>query len=52
VDGLAVEEDFAALIANEADQRLAERGLAGAAFADEAEGLVALEFEAEPVDGA
>ena len=51
VDRLAVEEDLAALVADQPDQRLAEGGLARAAFADEAQRLVALQLEDQVVDG-
>ncbi len=49
--GFAVEEDLAALIADEADEGLPEGGLARAGFADETERLVPLQLEVEVVDG-
>ena len=47
----AVEGDLALLAADEAEQRLAEGGLAGAQLADDAEGLGAVDGDVEVVDG-
>ena len=51
VDALAVEGDLALLAVDEAEQRLAEGGLARAGLADDAEGLGAADRDVEVVDG-
>src|SRR6185369_12683551 len=50
VDAFAVETDDAALVRDEADQRLPESGFARAGLADKAERFVLVQFEAQIVD--